>query len=316
MRIYDAALSTAQVGSSYTAGQNPLGSTPVSVNIDSAGSGYDTVLALWDAALPLTDPTAVAMENDTRALARTNSAPNGPIGAIDGSWLAKSANMANLTVSGLGRVSLTAANTNATQNLNVGGATSPNDISGEQVIVAGGTTVGLASDYRNDATVLQCAALTTDGAPDAIYTFTPTASTTVRVSVETPTPGFSPVVALFDGQNGAPLTNAAFTPPNTAQGSGNDPLTAPAAVPPSPLDASLTSIGTTWTGNTAGFAQDVASALYEEARDYDEDGLALCGGAGGGDAFFTFTTNGTRICRSAPRAARTTTPCRCSTRCR
>ena len=296
LRIYNTPFTAGQVGSSFAAGLNPLGTLPVSVTLDTTGSAFDTVLSVWNTSTPLVEPAATTHERDTRAASRTMPIP----GDVDGDWVVASANMANLTVSELTRKTIAAANANAVQNLTAAGACSSSTctMSGEQVIVSGGNTStgGIVADYVAHSAGLSCGALVNSGAQDVIYQFTPTAAGTIRASVESPTPGFSPIVALFDGQNGAPLTGAQLTAPDTAQGAGNDPLTTPASVGnfPGVSPNNYTSVGKTWTGNTTGFTQHVAASLYEEARNYDDDSAALCGGVGGGDAFFSFVTDGTR----------------------
>ncbi|MET0387322.1 MAG: hypothetical protein ABW321_15245 [Polyangiales bacterium] len=159
---------------------------PRTVELSSVAASFDHTIAIWDAT-PVTAPSAVAMNNDTRAAAYT-----APIGAIDDDWVVKSSSMTSLRPGGLAAAAPTVANNNDIQVLG--------DPVGKRVnIAANSSTAGVIGDYR--AATMTCGSA--DAANDIIYRLTPSANTTVRIATNNPSnPGFSTALALFSGANG------------------------------------------------------------------------------------------------------------------
>jgi cysteine-rich repeat protein len=166
----------------------------------STGSGMmgDPVIALFrDAALER--PASVKLENDTFTEAGQNPSPTPD---MSGQWMVYDADMANLTAETQAQLSVAATNVNEQVNpTTLAGALDLGDVNSTKVTVGGASTNTMVADY--DAVGWCSPGIA--ASPDAIYRFHSSKAGNVRVSTAKPTPGFDTVLALYDGQNGAPL---------------------------------------------------------------------------------------------------------------
>ncbi|MEY4580727.1 MAG: hypothetical protein RL701_5430, partial [Pseudomonadota bacterium] len=160
------------------------------VELSTVSSSFDHTIALWDDS-PVTPPAALAMSNDTRSAAYSNS-----IGAIDDRWVVKSAAMTALMPGALTAASPTVAHNDDIQDLG-------NPVS-KRISVAGDTSgAAVHGDYAQST--LTCGNAGSDAAKDIIYKLRPTANTTVRIATHNPTnPTFTNALALFNGASGDP----------------------------------------------------------------------------------------------------------------
>ncbi|MDD9939359.1 MAG: DUF2341 domain-containing protein, partial [Myxococcales bacterium] len=201
LRVYNRALSGAEISTSSTAGMNPIGTTPVDVEISSAGTDFAHTMALWGDGAMVAAPTAVAtISHDTAALAVAS--PLSP--DVDDAWLVVSGDTTGLNSGGLtARSFVSGTDYGLGDSDNASGIlVNAGDVSGEALVLAGDTT-GLAGDYPSSSLV--CVA--NDSSADAIYQFTANSSR-VKIAIDNPSPGSPHVIGLYDGTNGLPPTIA------------------------------------------------------------------------------------------------------------
>ena len=228
------------------------------VELSTVSASFDHSIALWDST-PITAPAATAMSNDTRAAANANA-----IGAIDDTWVVKTATMSSLMPGGLTANPVSTSSNNEVQNLG--------DPVGKRITTSGNTsTSGVVGDY----TTAQMSCGSSDSANDIVYKIRPTANTSVRVATNNPSnPGFSNALAVFNGSTGelrrvgdttASVTTTycsggtgfGYTPANVNMASVSF-ASAPTVTLGCGTTVTFNSTTNTWTGYCAGQTQPTA----------------------------------------------------------
>jgi hypothetical protein len=163
------------------------GSTPMNVEISSLAASFDQTIALWDST-PITAPTAMTQNNDTRAAAYA-----APLGVIDDDWKVVSTTMSGLMPAGLTARAVSPASSNRDDVLDLGNPV------GQQVTVTNdNTTTGVLADFPS--ATLGCG--TGDTPADVIYKVRPTVSTRIRAALNNPSnPSFASAIAILDGSS-------------------------------------------------------------------------------------------------------------------
>jgi cysteine-rich repeat protein len=244
--------------------------TNVRVAVQGDATAYPHTLALYNAS-PVTLPAPVSRQNDSRANAASTSV------AIDESWVHYTTDMSpaapfgtgNMTIEGLSHRALLAGtdfqNSNGVQDLFTTGGT----LSAAQLRTDGADTTNTGARYG--APVCGGIPYGVAAANEMLFRVRSTTSTTVRVGVNNPTPGFNPVLAVY---NGVPLTAAESTTPIidlNAGGNTNETIASARQV--------LTGSRTTLTGNLGAMMSHYEGAQFM-------DGVSVCSPAATGyDAF-------------------------------
>jgi hypothetical protein len=165
-----------------------------SVEIDASASAVsDPVINLLRAS-PLSRPSQVTLENDTKSNA--DAAPS-PTPQVSSAWLYYGADFNHLSADSQVASSVAAVNDDAPP-----GTRQPQDlgdVAGKRFVISGGDTSGMRADFPGS---WSCGG--NDASPDAIYKFYSTSGGSVHVKA-TPQTGFDGVIGLFDGTNGPPL---------------------------------------------------------------------------------------------------------------
>ncbi|MET0389887.1 MAG: lectin-like protein, partial [Polyangiales bacterium] len=161
------------------------------VEIDASESTVSNPVINLFRSSPLSRPTQVTLENDSKQAADTTPQPTP---TATSSWLYYGADMNNLTAESQTQLSMMAINSEASgsQPQDLG------DIAGKRITVGGGDTSPMLADYPGN---WSCGG--SDAAPDAIYKLYSSTNSTLRVRA-TPASGFDTVLGLFDGTNGPP----------------------------------------------------------------------------------------------------------------
>ncbi len=227
-----------------------------------------------------TDPAAFTMEND-----RLVDAVNNPIGDITNRWVVKKADMAHLGTDLITArtVDMVGVDTNSSH-------VSPNQVkdlgntAGQQVSVVNASLSGLTHDYPAPT----CGG--DDDTADAIYKFTPTSSTTVRIGVQPS--GFNPVLALYRGPDYPLLQSETPAAPVALPNTNDAPTT---SGPTAAQDLGTIGDPVIYTGNLTGLNNDVptvdaAGRTWDRSDLNGGDASNQCNAAPTGkDAFFSFT---------------------------
>jgi cysteine-rich repeat protein len=262
-------------------GGHPYASTAPTrtVEVNTASTLFPHTVSFFNS-VPITRPAAVAATTyDTSDLALASS-----LGSVNSSWFEKSGSTANLDVSELTQAAGTNAADGATQALG--------NVSTKEITIASGTESGYAGDYPhfNDTSSGSPSCGSLDSAPDAVYSLGVTSTTTVSLVLNSPSTASS--IALYDGLNGPPLTNAqlGLAAATTALAATNETIDSARSVtfPTVPSGGAYLGYEAGFTGDPA--VNDTSGTIFDKAGAAGTCSVNLMATAQ--DAFFTFTVPG------------------------
>src|SRR5205823_8646480 len=129
-----------------------------------------------------------------------------------------------------------------------------------QIVTSGANTsaAGVHSDF--DTSTLTCGSVPSSN--DMIFKFHTVAGGATRLTVNNPTPGFPPVLALFDGSSGRTPQTQLFTNPTPTAVAGNGTLATAYNIP------ALGASPVAYSGDTTTLSDSQAANLYSTAVDY------------------------------------------------
>jgi cysteine-rich repeat protein len=209
------------------------------VEIDATASSNKPVLGLYNTAALGAIPTPVFLQNDEPAQANFNPSPT-PV--INNNWVRYSGDTVDLTVSAQPQTTI-----NNQDNANNDTPTELIDPINRRITVSNANTGAASVQATYPAPTCGGA----DDAKDQLYRFVPSQSGDIRISTNYPQTALHPVLALYDGTNGKPLTRADLVTTTTAVGSSN--VTQDTAITV-PIEGGDTYV---YTGTAAGMPTDI-----------------------------------------------------------